>query len=115
MWVICSEGFFNIVCQDDDEQKGLLTVKARSREDLENFISYFSFVGPEIEESHTADYQFRFKAPRQAVMNFMFNAVNEINYPKTKPKLAENRPDRANIYLRTWAVLQNIQYMDEKG
>lgn len=113
MWVICDIGFFNIVCQDDDLQRGLLTVKSRSRKDLENFIKSFNFVDPEIEESDQADYRFRFKAPRAAVMSFMDDTVNEIDYPKTKPKLKERNPDRESIYLDVWSDLYQIQQIDE--
>jgi len=114
MWVICDVGFFNIVCQDGDLGAGLLTVKARSKKDLEALRDFIPYTNA-IEESQVADYRFRIKAPKHQVRGGFATILNEINYPKTKPKLAENNPDRSSIYLRTWAVLEQIQYLDEKA
>lgn len=108
MWIVCDIGFFNIVCQDDDLQKGLLTVKARSRKDLEDLRDFVPYTNA-IEESEKADYRFRIKAPKHQVRGGFATILNEIDYPKTKPKLAEKHPDRQDIYLQVWGDLYAIQ------
>lgn len=112
MWIICDAGFFNIICQDDDDEKGLLTVKARSREDLQEFQIWFGIGWPEIEieESPITDYRFRLKAPRFLVKDVIKRMTDKIDYPKTKPKLAERHPERGEIYLNVWGDLLRIQH-----
>lgn len=110
MWIVCEAGFFNIVAQGDDPS--LLTVKARSWKDLQELENYIPFTLP-IEESLHADYRFRRKAKRSDVAAGIRQMVKEITYPKTKPQLAINRPDRSDIYLQVWGDLYDIQEIDE--
>ena len=112
MWLVTSIGFFNIVCQDDDKEHDLLTVKARCRQDLIDLEDYVPFE-LDIEESNVTDYRFRRKANRHLVADGIQLLLREIDYPKTKPKLMENRPDRAAIYLAAWSDLYSIQGIDE--
>jgi len=91
--------------------KGLLTIKARNRDDL-NWIRG-EIDTSEIEESETADYRFRVKADRLNVINLTTTILYQINYPKTKPKLAERHPERNGIYFRVWDDLCAIQELDD--
>lgn len=111
MWIITKIGFFNVVCQDSD---GTLTIKARSREDLERLNSYVPYTSDDIEESDTADYRFRVKAKKNGVRSGLARLVDEIDYPKTKPKLSELHPERGGIYLNVWEDLGAIQWEKEK-
>src|SRR5688572_22115087 len=78
MWIVCDAGFFNIVCQDDDEKKGLLTIKSRSRKDLERLEEYIPFIFA-IEESDKTDYRFRRKARSDLVSNGIKQLVFDID------------------------------------
>lgn len=112
MWIICDVGFFNVVCQDGDAENGLLTVKARSRNDLKALEDFIPFDRP-IEESDEADYRYRRKAKKHDVIGGFQTIMREIDYPKTKPKLMERHPDRQLIYFRVWDELYTIQVIDE--
>lgn len=109
MWIITKIGFFNIIEQDDDREKGLLTVKARSRGDLEKLRDYIPYTNA-IEESLLTDYQFRIKALKHQVRGGIACLINEIDYGKTKPAISKNFPERAGIYLDVWDTLNIIQY-----
>lgn len=108
MWLVTKIGFFNIIEQDDDAEKGLLTVKARARKDLQLLGNFLLFQTP-IEESIQTDYRFRQKANKHYVANGIQQLVKEIDYPKTKPELAKLNPDRSDIYLQVWEDLYEIQ------
>jgi hypothetical protein len=110
MWIITRIGFFNIIQYDEDKAKDLLTVKARSREDLDNFknLSIRTLI-TEIEESQVTDYQFRLKAPRDIVIQTVAKLVDDIDYGKTKPAISEKFPERAGIYFGVWDRLYEIQ------
>lgn len=112
MWLITKIGFFNIIEQDTDRENGLLTVKARSKNDLENFKKYCTITGG-IQESDTADYRFRVKARRAHVIEAISVLVGEIDYGKTKPAISENFPERGGIYFNVWDTLYEIQCLKE--
>lgn len=113
MWIITKIGFFNIIEQDDDRKKGLLTVKARSREDLENFkkfnIRLQDRLTGGIEESAVTDYRFRIKARRNDIQDTVSVLVANIDYGKTKPAISEHFPERSGIYYGVWETLYEIQ------
>lgn len=111
MWIVSEQGFYNIVCQDGDEEKGLLTIKARSHDDLVRVQK--AITTSEIETSDAADYRFRVKARADRVASFACMLVDHIDYPKTKPKLAERHPERSAIYFRVWDDLGAIQELDD--
>lgn len=111
MWIVTRIGFFNIIEQDDDREKGLLTVKARSREDLQRLKDHYVWTdGRDIEESLVTDYRFRFKAPRKNVEEAIMQLVSEIDYGKTKPAISKDFPERSAIYLAVWDTLLEIQW-----
>lgn len=113
MWIITKIGFFNIVEQDGDRAKGLLTVKARSKEDLNFFNERLPDGLVNIEESLTADYRYRLKARKVDVINVVGFLVAEINYGKTKPAITNWFSERRELYLDVWDVLRAIQYDEE--
>lgn len=112
MWLVTRIGFFNIVEQDSDKEKGLLTIKARSKEDLKNFSKYVEICS-DIQESSVADYRFRIKVVRSKVMWAISLLVQEINYGKTKPAIMEDFPERSGIYFGVWDALYQIQCLKE--
>lgn len=113
MWLICEYGFYNVVSQTGDKERGLLTIKARDRRDLE-IIRTVIASATRIEESADADYRFRMKAPKEDVVVLMAAITDRIDYPKTKPRIAELYPDRAMIYLDVWSELCSIQDLYEQ-
>jgi hypothetical protein len=109
MWIVTKIGFFNIIQQDSDENDEILTIKARSRADLEYVMGRIPVISNAIEESDKADYRFRIKAYRADVMKLIGHLVSEIDYGKTKPAITEKFPERAGTYLNVWDDLYAIQ------
>lgn len=107
LWIVSQLGFFNIICQDDDAEKGLLTIKARDYRDLQAVQKYITT--SDIEESNITDYKYRVKARADRVASFVAMMIDHIDYPKTKPKLVEDHPERSSIYLDVWGDLLRIQ------
>lgn len=112
MWIITKIGFFNIIQYPEDKEAGLLTIKARSRKDLEKAQKYLPNIG-EIEESAEADYRFRLKSPKLAVAGMIGDLVEEIDYRLTKPAISERFPERSGIYFGVWNTLYEIQCLRE--
>lgn len=112
MWLITRIGFFNIICQDDDKAKELLTIKARSEKDLLRVQDIIDT--SDIETSNITDYRFRVKARKTDVVDFIGLLVSTIDYPKTKPELAKLNPGRHDIHLNVWEALYDIQTRDAK-
>lgn len=110
MWLVTKIGFFNIIQYPEDKEEDLLTVKARSREDLENFNGFLPPLGwGRIEESSEADYRFRMKLPRQDAAYVLGCLVDCIDYRLTKPAISEHFPERSRIYFNVWDTLYQIQ------
>jgi len=113
MWLVTKIGFFNIIQYPEDKAKDLLTIKARSRDDLENFNEFLPSLGEgKIEESHEADYRFRIKLPRQDAIYVVHCLVEQIDYKLTKPAIAEKYPERSGIYFSVWDRLYEIQELN---
>lgn len=109
MWIVTQHGFFNIIEYPNDD--GLLTIKARSRKDLEWVKSQIKTSA--IEESDKADYRFRVKAPFVAVSQLIHTICANINYSKTKDALFKANPKRSEIYFCVWDILSAIQDLKE--
>ena len=111
MWLVTKIGFFNIIQYDEDKADDLLTIKARSKEDLLNTQKYLPDI-VEIEESSEADYRFRLKAPKLAVAGMIAALVEGIDYRLTKPSISKSFPERARLYFNVWDTLYHIQEID---
>lgn len=107
MWIVCEFGFYNIVQSDGDAKKGLLTIKARRRQDL---LSLQVLTGEAaIEQSNDADYKYRMKVPMKMAASAICDLVGDIKYSKTKDRLAKTHPDRMDTYFEVWDSLSYLQ------
>lgn len=112
MWIVSQHGFYNIVQYEDDIAQDILTVKARREGDLvafQTFLPETVVATTEIETSDEADYRYRLKAPKDAVVNAVADMVDLINYSKTKGRIALVQPDRLLIYTQVWSDLYDLQ------
>ena len=114
MWIVTKIGFFNLIKYPEDKKDRLLTIKARSQRDLDNFKKYLP-ASREIEESRDADYRFRFKADQSAAAHCIAALVEEIDYAKTKPVIMKDFPERSGIYYQVWEDLYAIQTTPTKS
>ncbi|MHB2165616.1 NUDIX hydrolase [Alsobacter sp. R-9] len=110
MWLITDIGFFSIVQKPGDGPKGLLTVRARVRSDLEALVAkHLPAVGP-IEESTNTDYRFRVKARQADVAAAMARLAAAIEYSNFKDRVAKTQgPARAGVYHGVWDLLYTLQ------
>jgi hypothetical protein len=106
MWLVTQHGFFNIVHSDSDSDD-ILTMKARRKEDLVNLKKFILF--KKIDESKSADYQFRAKARRIDIEGGIQKIISLIDYPKFKSRIHEVQPDRSDIYMNVWCDLSQLQ------
>ena len=91
MWLITSFGFFSVVEKPGDRQKGLVTVRARVREDLEALKEkYLPTLGP-IASSSATDYRYRAVAPKPDLAAAAAKAVFDIDYDNFKNRVKQQQ------------------------
>jgi len=113
MWLVSATGFFSIVEKPWDRDGKTLTVRARTREDLELLRDrYLPTMGP-INEDPGADYRFRAQAPHEAVAVAAAALVRGIDYHNFKAEVARVQGhDRAATYHEVWEVMRRLQPRD---
>ena len=106
MWLLTSVGFFGIVRKPGDDD---LTVRARSRGDLEALSrEYLPSMSPVIEGAGT-DYPYRARAVPSDLAAAVARMVDDINYSNFKNAVAEHQGiARAHIYGEVWGVLLRL-------
>lgn len=111
MWVLTPFGFFSVV-QKSFEPHGLLTIRARSRGDLENLRDQYlgNKMSQIIEDVH-ADYQFRATTINKNWAEAVGQMTMDIDYDNFKNEVkARQGSERAGIYGRVWNELYEIQH-----
>lgn len=111
MWVLTPFGFFSVV-QKSFEPHGVLTIRARSRGDLENLRDQYleSKMSQIIEDVH-ADYQFRATVINKDWAEAVGQMSMDIDYDNFKNEVkARQGSERATIYSRVWSDLYEIQH-----
>ncbi len=110
MWLTTSIGFYSIVEKVWDREEGLLTVRARVREDLDALRDrYLPSLGPTAEDPKS-DYRFRAQAPREAVAEAVAALIRSIDYDNFKDAVAIRQgAARASVYHRAWDVFRKLQ------
>jgi len=106
MWLITNFGFFSVVRKSGEAQ---LTVRSRSRRDLERLRhKYLPQLG-EIVEGEGTDYRFRARVSREELGEAMKKIPLDIDYSNFKSSVArEQGHGRAQIYHDVWASLRRI-------
>jgi hypothetical protein len=105
MWLITPVGFFSIVRKPGDLAAGTLTVRARSREDLEALAATLPSLGPIADRGGT-DYPYRARVPRDALAEAFAAMLRGIDYPNFKDVVAARQgPERAATYGEVWSTL----------
>ena len=110
MWLQTRVGFFSIVRKPADIKAGMLTVRARVRDDLQNLRDRFLPELGEIVESSTSDYRYRARVPSAALAEAMGRIALDIDYSNFKDTVAlEQGPKRAKLYHGVWNALLELQ------
>ena len=110
MWILTPFGFFSVV-QKSFEPHGLLTIRARSRGDLENLRDqYLGNKMGQITEDFRADYQFRATVINKDWAEAVGQMTMDIDYDNFKNEVkARQGSERAAIYGHVWSDLYEIQ------
>ena len=103
-------GFFSVV-QKPFEPNGVLTVRARAKEDLENLRdNYLGHNMSQITTDERADYHHRATTTTEAWGVALTSMARHIDYSNFKNAVkAEQGSERAGIYGRVWSELYQIQ------
>ena len=110
MWLITTTGFYSVVPKPWDRKIGTLTVRARSRSDLEALRAAGLPELGEVLEDADADYRFRAQAPKDAVARAVQAQVSAIDYDNFKSAVGKRQgKERAHTYLDVWGALRSIQ------
>ncbi len=108
MWLIAKRGFYSIVEKPEDRGEGLVTVRARVRQDIETLVDQLEaggFARPEIIPTPRADYKFRVRVPKAELAAILAGMVMDIDYDNFK----NTQPQRAHIYGRVWSDLFELE------
>lgn len=110
MWVMFDGGFVSVVRKGPP---GTLCVRARVREDLEEFVRLASTKNKvKIVKTPKADYAYRAFMRPDDVSFAMGEIAARIDYDNFKHRVAERpgtRPHRARVYGGVWAELFQLQ------
>ena len=106
MWVITTRGFFSVAA--DDDNPGMVLVRARARGDLDSLAEII----PSVEPWHdpAADYAWRARVARSEWGYALGVMAGEIDYRNFKNAVAarQGKP-RAGVYAKVWSVLYELQ------
>lgn len=107
MWLFTRFGFFSVVCKDASSD--LLTVRSRTRGDLDRLRHhYLPALSPSLEQQGT-DYPWRGTVGREALGLAMAAIARDIDYANFKDEVAASiGKDRAKRYSKIWAALYDM-------
>lgn len=105
MWVLMNDAFFSVV--QHREEKDVLVVRARVREDL---IAAFSVEADSIIESTDSDYRFRIFVTRRELKKALSTYIDDyLDYDNFKGSIHPKDKLRYSVYMSVWAVLLKWQ------
>jgi hypothetical protein len=115
VWVFTQNGFYSVVAYDPSRDhggnsrgEGLLLVRARVREDLEQLRQWIPNL--EIREHPRADYRFRAVLGREDWKRILGAEVDSLDYTNFKNRVADKQGHkRHEAYMRVWAAMRQLQ------
>lgn len=109
MWVFSKTGFVSIV--KHKYIPGSLMIRARVREDLEQFIAVLDEVTGSkhsLKETPDGDYAFRTTATKKAVAEAITRQINDLDYVNFKNSV-HGDADRDSAYMSVWSAMYGLQ------
>jgi len=107
MWLVTTQGFYSVVEHRDDPDT--LIVRCRVREDMEALREQIPTL--EVFSDRSADYRWRAHVPRREWLAAMLEMGDGIDYDNFKDAVkARQGQARADVYLRVWMALQELQF-----
>lgn len=110
MWLITPIGFFSIVQKPEDIEAGILTLRARAKDDLMALRQKYLPELGDIQKGGGTDYPYRARATKADVAAVMARLVEDIDYSNFKNVVHERQGStRAHLYGKVWEVLYKIR------
>ena len=113
MWIFMNDAFLSIVVPHPSDipahhkkTPNLMVVRARRKIDLTNSFGRGADI---IEGGPERDYRWRVFLPRSIIADFVFEAVNSIDYHNFKDSIPAKDKDRKRAYGSVWACMDRFQ------
>ncbi len=107
MWLLTTFGFFDIVQEAGGDS---LSVRARTKHDLQEFERRYVPELGKIMEGTDPDYRYKAAAPREAVARAVGEIAMNIDYPCFRDSVLMLQGfRRATLYGRIWNMLWSLQ------
>ena len=115
MWLFTTSGFVSIV--KHRYMPGRLMIRARVREDLEQFVSVLDEIGGgqhKIKETPDGDYRFRVTAKKETAAQAIARITTDIDYDNFKNAI-HGDPARDRAYMGVWSAMHGLQQDKLRG
>lgn len=110
MWIFTDVGFFSIVRKPEDEDDGMVTIRARVRGDLERLREIYLPALGDIIEGGGTDYPFRARAKQSDFSEALRLIGENIGYSNFKSEVsAKQGHPRAHVYSDVWRALLRLE------
>lgn len=108
MWMMTTRGFYSAVQKREDRAPGMVTVRARSKKDLDNLSDLLPGVKPYAVKF--SDYPWRIRIPHSDWARVCAVLALEIDYSNFKDEVKIRQgAARAGVYGRIWGVLLALE------
>lgn len=109
-WLFTKVGFFSVVKKGPEAKQGLVCVRSRFKDDLDNLRNtYVPTLGPTEERPHT-DYPYRAFVPQEEFAEGMKALYADIDYSNFKDEVADTQGyERAHLYGEVWGTMFNAE------
>lgn len=110
MWIFTDIGFFSVVRKPEDEDAGMVTIRARVRSDLERLKEFYLPGLGVIVEGAGTDYHYRARASQHDFADALRLIGENIGYGNFKNEVAAKQgPHRAKVYGKVWTDLLELE------
>lgn len=110
MWIFTKTGFYSVVQKPEHKGSSILTVRARSLDDLRAFCQESDTPESRIRRNTGTDYPYRVTVPRCVFANWLSLQAYNVDYPNFKNLVHSTLGAfRSRIYARVWAILTEIE------
>lgn len=128
MWLVTKIGFFSIVEKPEDQEAGMVTVRARVLSDIESLMSLLPGAGPIVKstKAERRDYRYRVRVSKTQLSQAMTHLIHDIDYNNIKRNFKHQDEkelegelkhkeieSRSEIYFRVWDDLAFLEYLDD--
>lgn len=110
MWMMTPRGFYSAVQKSADKDTPFLTVRARSKQDLENLADLLPEDVEPYREERWTDYPWRIRIDVADWTKICATLALEIDYSNFKDAVKDRQgAARAKVYSRVWGALRDIE------